>query len=566
MRKIYFLCIISFVALAWQSCKKEETPPQLPSIITAVISDITEVSAITGGKIEYAGSSAVSESGICWGNVPNPTIEHNKIPAGQGSGTFTVTISGLKSGTTYFVRAYVITKDGTTYGDQRSFTTEGQLSLTLPFVERFYGAQFPPQYWYTIDHDGDDEDWYVYASPFIAANSDSYSGDALDPYNFLVSPKITISGANPKLEWNIGSYHATYCEEHYKVVISTTKFTDENCESVGDVVFEETLTRAEGATLKNRSIPLNAYAGKDVYIAWVHYDCSDEYSIMLTDIRIGSDEQPVPVSVPVLGTLSADDLLPGSATVTASITQDGGVTVVGRGFCYSLSPHPTVEDATAAASVTSATVLTSFSAVLRLESNQTYYVRAYAQNAVGVAYSSEQTITTPATIKTTLFFEDFENDPFDNPEWVLIDYDGDGYNWVHFNDGEDMCARSRSWQSGVGALTPENYMVLPPVTIPADADLAELNFKVAASNSSDYEESYEVLLSLAPVTIDNCRDAQVIKPLETLSSADRGWNFTPRKVDLSAFIGETVYIIFVHKECSDQESFLVTDIEIASFK
>jgi len=564
MKKIF--TIAALFSMLFCGCKKEETLPQLPSVVTAVVSNITEESAVTGGKIDYSGTSVVSESGICWSTVPNPTIEHAKIPAGQGSGAYTVTITGLTSGTTYFVRAYAISAAGTVYGDQRSFTTDGQLSLTLPFVERFQGTQFPPQFWYTIDHDGDDEDWYVYSSPFIAANSDSYSGDALDPYNFLVSPKISISGTNPILEWNIGSYHATYCAEHYKVIVSTSKFTDENCESVGDVVFEETLTRAEGATLKNRSVPMNAYIGKDVYIAWVHYDCSDEYSIMLTDIRIGSAEQPAPVSTPLIGALSTGDVSPGSATVTAIVVNEGGVSVVERGFCYGFSPNPTIADAIVEISVTSSTVFTSFSAELSLESDKTYYVRAYAQNAVGVAYSDEQTITTPATVKTTLFFEDFENDPFDNPEWVLIDYDGDGHDWFYYNDGEDMCARSRSWDPNDDALTPENYMVLPPVTIPSDAQSAELGFKVAASNGTYHEESYEVLISLQPVTIDNCRDAQIIKSLETVPKENGGWNFGGRKVDISAFIGETVYIIFVHKDSCDEESILITDIEIASFK
>ena len=561
------MMIAGLATMVFQGCGKDETLPLFPSVTTAVISDVTEVSATTGGKIELSGNSAVTESGICWNTAPNPTVEHNKVTAGQGSGTFTVSITGLKSGTTYFVRAYAVCTDGTSYGDQRSFTTDGQMSLTLPFVERFREMQFPPQYWQVIDYDGDGQEWYHYTSDFMGAGSASYSGRALDPYNFLISPKITILGANPKLEWNVGAFSANYPQDHYKVVVSTTKFTAGNCTSIGDVVFEETLTRAEGWTLKPRSVNLNAYAGKDVYIAWVHYDCSDEYGMVVTDVRIGSAEQPVVVHPPVLGNLSVGAVLPASATVTAIIAGDGGLSVVSRGFCYSTHPNPAITDDTVEVDFTASTVFTSFSEDLDLDAGQTYYVRAFAQNAVGVAYSNEQTIETPATVKTVLFFEDFATDPFDasGSLWVLIDKDGDGYNWTHFADDEDQCARSRSYYSG-DALTPENYMVLPSVPIPADAELAELTFKVAASDGSDYEESYEVLLSFEPVTIDNCRDAQVIKPLETLPWENRGWRFTGRKVDLSPYIGQTIYILFVHKECSDQASFLLDDIEIASFK
>jgi hypothetical protein len=287
--------------------------------------------------------------------------------------------------------------------------------------------------------------------------------------------------------------------------------------------------------------------------------------MIVTDIRIGSTELPVLVAAPVVGNLSVGNVLPGSASVTATISDDGGVTVVNRGFCYSKNPNPTIADDIVENEVIASNLLNPFTEDLALEADQTYYVRAFAQNAIGISYSNEQTIVTPATVKTVLFFEDFATDPFDNPGWVLIDKDGDGYNWTHYADDEDQCARSRSYYSGE-TLYPENYMVLPPVEIPGDAELAQLSFKVAASDSSDYEEAYEVLLSFDPVTIDNCRDAQIIEPLEVLPFENRGWRFGDRKVDLDDFIGKTVYIIFVHKECSDQASLLVTDIEVASFK
>ena len=566
MKKIHcFLFLASLVAVLLQGCTKDEPTPQSPVVQTAVVTDITEVSATVGAKIDFNGS--LNESGICWNTVPNPTIEHNKIVSTQNDGSFSLTMGGLISGTTYFVRAYAILAGIATYGDQRSFITDGQLAITLPFLEGFRNQQFPPTYWQVMDHDGDGHIWYPYFSDFFGAASNSYSGDALDPYNFLISPKITISGTHPKLAWNIGALSANYPEDHYKVVVSTTKFTAENCVSIGDVVYEETLTRAEGWTLKNRSVDMSAYSGKDVYIAWVHYDCSDEYGIIVTDVRISSDEQPVPVSRPVMGILSVGDVLPGSVHLTGVVTHDGGLNVVSRGFLFGTYPDMGGMATSVEIETTASTVLTPFTVELPLAPGTTYFVMSFAENAEGITYSDAQIVETPATVKTVLFFEDFADNPFDasGSQWVLIDKDGDGYGWEYFADDEDQCARSRSYYSGA-ALTPENYMVLPPITIPQDAQSVELSFKVAASDNSDYEESYEVLLALAPVTIDNCRNAQVIKPLEILGETNRGWRFTGRRVDLSECAGQTVYIIFVHKECTDQASFLVTDIEVASFE
>ena len=559
MRKIYFFMMIAgLVALMSQGCSDDKTQLQPPSVITAAVSDITEESATAGGKIESPGSSTIAETGICWSTTPNPTIDMNKIPAAQSDGTFSVSITGLKSGITYFVRAYATIPGGIVYGDQRSFTTGGQLAFTLPFTERFSGTQFPPLYWQMIDHDGDGNQWYQYQNLFMAAMSDSYDDEALTPYNFLISPKITISGTNPKLEWNIGAAHTTYVEEHYKVVVSTEKFTEENCTSIGDIVYEETLTTAEGRTLKNRVVDMSAYTGKDVYIAWVHYDCTDVYALMLTDIRIGSQEQPAPAAVPVMGGLSVGSVSPGSVIVSSIISNDGGVSVVRRGFCYSTTPSPTTADSTVDAPATASTVLTAFSANLTLNGGKTYYIRAFAENAIGVTYSNEQTVEVPASTNTVLLSEDFASDPFDRG-WTEIDKDGDGYDWEYY----DGAITSDSWRSGgVGALFPENYLISPSFAIPADAQQVTLDFQVAAADDTDYKENYKVIASENEITFDNCRDADVLQDYTELTEASSDGNFTNVSIDVTAYKGKTIYIGIVHGNCTDQYYIMVRNLSV----
>ena len=573
MKKIYrIIALACCCMIVLQACKKDEEDVIVPSLQTAVIANITETTASATAKIVTSGSSAITECGVCWSTVANPTVENQKVTAGQGTGEFTVQITGLKSGTTYYVRSYAITASGVTYGDQRSFTTEGQLSLLLPFAERFIGLENFPPFWKTLDYDGDGYTWELNSSSRIAVGEGvmSDSEDDLTPFNFLISPKITISGTQPKLEWSVGSSAggAAYVPEHYKVVVSETPFTNQNCTTVGTVVFEETLPSTTSRILVARSANLAPFIGKDVYIAWVHYNCTDKYLLILTDISIGSNENPVTTSRPLLSAVTASNVTNTGARVEAQITGDGGRSVFRRGFCYGTSANPTVNDIVITNSVSYPTCFTPFSANLSLSPGNTYYVRAFAENALGVAYGDQQTVVTPDVMKTLLFSENFDVNPFtaSGSQWVLIDKDGDGRNFEFFNDGDDQCARSRSWLSGVGALTPENYMVLPPVTIPADALMAELTFTVAAAGNSDYAEKYAVLLSLAPVDIDSCRDGQIIKPLETLTAAERSWTFTPRKVNLSAFKGQKVYISFVHKDCTDQASLLIGDIEVASFK
>ena len=101
------------------------------SITTAAVSSITNTTAISGGNIVPDGGGAIISRGVCWARTANPTIANSRTTDGSGSGSFTSNITGLASGTTYYVRAYATTSDGTIYGNQITFTTLKLLYETL---------------------------------------------------------------------------------------------------------------------------------------------------------------------------------------------------------------------------------------------------------------------------------------------------------------------------------------------------------------------------------------------------------------------------------------------------
>ena len=564
MKKVYlFMMIAGIASMMLQACKEKDSgPASPPTVQTAAVTNITEDGATAGGAVTYSGT--LTEFGVCWNTVANPTIANNKVQAaaGQNPGSFTVDLTGLASGTVYFVKAYATSSEGTVYGDERNFTTEGMLALTLPFMERFDGADFPPKGWTMIDQDGDGYNWYAYSNRFICAISDTEDddGNQIFPNNFLISPKITISGTNPTLEWNIGSAASpSYVAEHYKVIVSTTKFTEANCLSNGDVVKEETLEAEASRTLVNRAVDLSKYVGKDVYIAWVHDTQEDMYALFLGDIRIGSTENPVPVTAPVMGDLSVGDVLPGAAAVSSIITNDGGVSVVERGFCYGKNSNPTIANSVLDVVADASDVLTSFTASLDLEASATYYVRAFAKNAVGVTYSDEQKIVVPNA--TIWFSEDFSTDPFDRG-WTNIDKDGDGYSWNWYDNPPSIT--SDSYLDDEGDVNPENYLISPAITnIPADAPNVTLVFQVAAgANGTDYKEHYKVIISENAITIDNCRNADVLRDWTELTDDNRSKNFTDVSIDMTAYKGKTVYIGLVHGDCTGQYYILVRNLKV----
>lgn len=109
-----------------------ETESRLPSIITTSITSITQNSAMSGGTVTDIGISPVTQRGICWKNSPDPTTADNCTSQGTGSGAFATEITGLITENNYWVRAYATNVEGTTYGQQVSFTTLATASAPPP--------------------------------------------------------------------------------------------------------------------------------------------------------------------------------------------------------------------------------------------------------------------------------------------------------------------------------------------------------------------------------------------------------------------------------------------------
>ena len=107
------------------------TEAGLPVVVTVGVTDITGTTAIGHGEVTEEGASPVTERGVCWSTSHNPTTSGSHANGGTGTGSFTCDMTGLTPSVTYYVRAYAVNSQGTSYGDEASFTAlEG-----LPEVE-----------------------------------------------------------------------------------------------------------------------------------------------------------------------------------------------------------------------------------------------------------------------------------------------------------------------------------------------------------------------------------------------------------------------------------------------
>ena len=89
----------------------------------AAASSIAQSSATSGGNVTSNGGAAVSAYGVCWSTSSSPTILDNKTSDGSGTGSFSSSLTGLSHSTTYYIRSYATNSQGTSYGNQVSFTS-----------------------------------------------------------------------------------------------------------------------------------------------------------------------------------------------------------------------------------------------------------------------------------------------------------------------------------------------------------------------------------------------------------------------------------------------------------
>jgi uncharacterized protein (TIGR02145 family) len=93
-----------------------------------------------------------------------------------------------------------------------------------------------------------------------------------------------------------------------------------------------------------------------------------------------------------------------AATATGTVSHQGGATVTERGFCWSTSPDPTLQNNQGF--VTAGSGLGGFAGNLGgLTGNTTYYVRAFGTNSAGTQYGSQLQFTTspvPPVVSTAV--------------------------------------------------------------------------------------------------------------------------------------------------------------------
>ena len=396
----------------------------LPLIKTTVVTNITGSEATTGGNSISDGGEELAGKGICWSNSPYPTVNDNKVAAGTGTETFTVTLTGLTSSATYYVRAYATNSQGTAYGNQVSFNTVLVLSLaTVTTASPTAVTSGSASLGGTVTSDGNvtvTDRGIVFAttqSPTIAsskvqigtgAGSFSTTVTGLAPNTvyyaraYAINSQGTAYGPQVTFTTLLNLSPATVSTASVTTITTVSASLGGNVISDGNVaVSDRGIVYSTTPSPTLASIKVAMGAGTGVFSAIVSGLATNTtyyaraYAINSMGTAYGNEitfttlaNNPVLASVT---TNSPTNVTYDNVILGGNVTADGYATVTERGIVYGTSQSPTFS----ANKVAMGSGTGAFGAMITgLATNTTYYARAYATNSQGTAFGNEVSFTT----------------------------------------------------------------------------------------------------------------------------------------------------------------------------
>ena len=394
----------------------------MPTITsTTAISAITTSSASSGGVINSDGGAAVTARGIVWGTSAGSSTF--SATTGTGVGTFTSSMTGLTSGVTYYVRAYATNSVGTKYGPEISFNTSQAVATlaatttvsAIGSTTATSGGNITYNGGATVTVSG--IVWSTTSTPTIALTTKTTNGAANGAYT------STMTGLTPGTLYYVRSYATNSVGTNYG---AQTNFTTLNTPTITATASATSITSSSasvggtitadgGASVTSRGVVYGTTTGSATYSA-TSGTGTGTYTISLTGLSpattyyvrsfatnsvgtvYGTETSfTTNATVPTLTTTAASSITKYAASAGGAITSNGGSTITASGICWSTTATPTTSDFKTTDGTTTG-IFTS--ALTGLTAGTTYYVRAYATNAIGTSYGANQSITTITPVIT----------------------------------------------------------------------------------------------------------------------------------------------------------------------
>ncbi|MBO6026331.1 MAG: choice-of-anchor J domain-containing protein [Bacteroidales bacterium] len=437
-------------------------------------------------------------------------------------------------------------------GVQNYVSASGYVIFNAPFYntgDDGYAFDFENDYvegrlvnWTVIDADGDSYNWTL--SPLgegyghngsdgvlMSYSYSNYSG-ALDPDNYLVSPKMAITANNHYVTFYASALDEAYPADHFGLAVSNTTATA----SQFIMLQEWTMTAKQGGWYEY-TVDLNSYVGQEVYIAIRHFNCPDNFCLCVDDVFVGSQilDPLVDVSISLDGVVVANHVIGTQYLQNTDGFVDG-------------SSHQTTVTATyqSGATLTQSTEWT-FRSGDHFQGSPT----GLHANSDGNMVSLNWTLPMMnSTYTVDELFYDFADTTM--ADLTVIDANGDGINFYacsYGGYGSGPCLRSNSWQGQ--QLNSDNFAVLPRLIASENTEITFVARDADQPGIAPDPEHFGVAVSTTGNT--NAADFTMIQEWNSTGT------FTEYTVDLSAYAGQQIYVAIRHYQTTGETYYLLVD-------
>jgi len=292
-----------------------------PSVKTGSASSITATSAVVSGTVNPKGRGSTM-----WFEYGTSTGYGSKTPvqdAGFGTvdKTFTATLSGLKTGTTYHFRIVGKSDAGTVNGSDASFKTTSAPDITTG-VPAPIGAD-RVTFNGTVNPNGRSTTWYFEigsTAQYTGRTSKTSAGSGTSP----VTVTGTITGLRPA---------TTY---HYRLVATNSAGTAQGPDATFQTLGPPTVQTGPVTRLSTSTAivsgKVNALGLAATY--WVEYGRTPSYGLRTDTGSLQAGSGEVTPSFPLSG------LAPGTRYHYRVVASTSGGTTVGRDASFGTSPLP----------------------------------------------------------------------------------------------------------------------------------------------------------------------------------------------------------------------------------
>jgi hypothetical protein len=396
----------------------------LATVRTVGVTGVMYTGARVEASLDASGGEFVVSKGFCVDTLPVPTVDKGIAVSGGGLGAFELGLSGLEAGRSYHVRAYATTAAGTAYGQVLSFQTRA-LAVPAPTTEAAsgvgaFGAQLRGSLadtasggmaltargfrWSTTagfaSALGQDLPAQATAGQGFSAQLQGLTASTTYYFRAYASNALG-TGYGAENSFTTGTQPLPTVQTQAPLGVSQTQalvegiVTDDAGASVtargfcystnnNPLIGSDTVLAGAGlgtftATLRNLITDTTYfYRAFAINAGGVGYGLVQSFQ---TSSGSGSITAPLVTTTPVI---RADS----NHVMGGVITWDGNSSISSQGICWNRTGMPTLSDSVI---LFTPQGLGSFTLAVQLPlgCHEPFYVRAFAQNAVGVSYGNE---------------------------------------------------------------------------------------------------------------------------------------------------------------------------------